>query len=741
MSSGQIQLYHKEILDFLRTVTIKFEPFAYLMGQDYMAAHGLTNPHEPWNPYYIHMAGEYTEEELATGTNLMYVYTVEKELPEKILFDKNLVNTNPKTAALYRVPNDEYTHLQELYPQNLGLIQNIVYPVESVEAAIEAPNLSLLAYDASMLEVNERESIISCLRNFLAMVKTRWWINEYTYEDMYAATFWGMLWQLLPMVLLYQRFDNIKTPYVHSFHVWEYLTSKGLGDYRDVLTTNQALWLYRNIDFIQKNKGKESNLHILAENLLSESYISLLYKDMYQNSTNFRSTLVTRPDFISFNTITNEQEKVEQLDDLNPRLVKSGLEVNSAAQYIKDTEVKLGTHNYNILPTKYLEFKKDSISTSSYALSVNFFLHTLMYRLSENKLSYNVKVSDPFGGTSIKLYVADMFLLCYYCSLRSVGITPTYIPKTAYVSLPFIMEKPRYADVNDDLYLNKLTNRTECLVNLEYILDNIPWINKVAVDIDDFTTMLAKQWNMLQVFVRNHDNSNSLWYHTAMKVLLLRLRHSGVISLVNISSYTYFSEWIASNAAVSALINSYEKSGDTNSYDLFAHMAVASYDALFGTAENTNTVRRLSKIYNAVRELFISLCSYNVTYLDSDRTTKEYLKVDDPDFLIGITEKYKYSIDIFSFIVRLTVDNLNSHWKNKLRMRGNNIELQYNIHKLGQKEYFTKQFDNSLFVRPKKIKIFDYRTKLHYNKLEQTSAKVVFKFTLHTDITNIKHVS
>jgi hypothetical protein len=741
MSSGQIQLYHKEILDFLRTVTIKFEPFAYLMGQDYMTAHGVNNPHEEWNPYYIHLTGEYTKEELATGTNLMYVYTVEKELPERILFDKNLVNTHPKTAALYRVPNDEYTHLQEQYPQNLGLIQNIVYPVESIEAAIEAPNLSLLAYDASMLETNERESIISCLRNFLDMVKTRWWINEYTYEDMYAITFWGMLWQLLPMVLLYQRFDNIKTPYVHSFHVWEYLTSKGLGDYRDVLTTNQALWLYRNIDYIQKNKGKESNLHILAKNLLNESYISLLYKDMYQSSVGFRRTLVTRPNFLSFNAITNEHEKTEQMDDLNPRLVKSGLEVNSSAQYIKDTEVKLGTHNYNILPTKFLEFKKDSIDTSNYALSVNFFLHTLMYRLSENKLSYNVKVSDPFGGTSIKLYVADMFLLCYYCSLRSVGITPTYIPKTAYVSLPFIMAKPRYADVNDDLYLNKLTNKTECLIDIEYILDNIPWVNKVAVDIDDFTTMLTKQWNMLQVFVRNHDNSNSLWYHTAMKVLLLRLRHRGVISLANISSYTHFSEWIASNAAVSALIDSYEKSGDISSYDLFAHMAVASYDALFNTAENTNTVRRLSKIYNAVRDLFISLCSYNVTYLDSDRTTKEYLKIDDPDFLIGITEKYKYSVDIFSFIVKLTVDNLHSHWKNKLRMRGNNIELQYNIHKLGQKEYFIEQFDNSLFVRPKKIKIFDYRTKLHYNKLEQTSAKVVFKFTLHTGITHITHIS
>ena len=76
MPSGQIQLYHKEILDFLRTVTIKFEPFAYLMGQSYMAAHGLSDPHDTWNPYSIHLTGEYTEEELATGTNLMYVYTV-----------------------------------------------------------------------------------------------------------------------------------------------------------------------------------------------------------------------------------------------------------------------------------------------------------------------------------------------------------------------------------------------------------------------------------------------------------------------------------------------------------------------------------------------------------------------------------------------------------------------------------------------------------------------------------------
>ena len=741
MSSGQIQLYRKEILDFLRTVTIKFEPFAYLMGQDYMDAHGLSNPHGAWNPYYIHMTGEYTPEELATGDNLMYVYTVERELPEKVLFSKNLVNTNPKTAALYRVQNAEYKHLEELYPQNRGLIQNIVYPVESIQEAIDAPNLSLLAYDESILEVNERESIITCLRNFLEMVKDRWWLVEFTYEDMYAVTFWGMLWQLLPMVLLQQRFDNIKTQYVHSFHIWEYLISKGLGDYRDVLTHNQALWLYRNIDYVQKNKGKESNLHILAENILGESYISLLYKDMYQDTVSFHDTLVTRPNFISINAVTGEEEKVEQLDDLNPRLVESGLEINNSPQYILDTEEKLGTHNYNILPTKFLELKKDPIDTSGYADSVNFFLHTLLYRLSENKLSYNVSVVDPFGGTSLKLYVADMFLLCYYSSLRAVGITPTYIPKSAYVFLPFIMTKPNYAQVNDTLHLNGLTNKTDSLVNLEYILDHIPWVSKIAVDNDDFTDMLNKQWNMLQIFTRQHDNSNSLWYHTAMRVLLKRLRYAGTVSLAGVSELTYFSEWIASNPAVDTVIRTYNNSGDPGEYELFKYLAVACYDSLFGTAENTNSVRRLNKIYTAVRDLFISLCSYNVTYLEGERATKEYIKVDDPDFIVGMSETYKYSSDILSFVVKLTNGDFNAYWKNKLKMRANNIELLTSTYRLDQLERFDYRFVISHESEIESISIHDERTKLHFNKVEQLSTKTIYKFNIHADTTNVKRIN
>ena len=163
--ASNLDLYRREIFNFLRTVTIKFEPFAYLMGESYMNTHGLTNPHGKWNPYYIHLAGEYTADELASG-DVMHVYTVEHELSEDVIFSKDLKITNPKTAALYKIPNDEYFHLEEQYPKHVGLLRCMVYPVSSIDDAIAAPNLTLLAYDDSLLEINERESIVKCLKSF-----------------------------------------------------------------------------------------------------------------------------------------------------------------------------------------------------------------------------------------------------------------------------------------------------------------------------------------------------------------------------------------------------------------------------------------------------------------------------------------------------------------------------------------------------------------------------------------------
>ena len=166
--AGQIEAYRKEIFDFLRTVTIKFEPFAYLMGQEYMSEHGIVDPNSEWNPYYQSLAAQYSE-----NCTCMEVYSVETE--EMVPFDRDLATKYPKTASLYKVTRTEYTILEEQYPENRGLIRTIAYPIPDIKTAIEAENLTLLAYDDSLLDVNERYDLVNCLKEFLRYMRERWY--------------------------------------------------------------------------------------------------------------------------------------------------------------------------------------------------------------------------------------------------------------------------------------------------------------------------------------------------------------------------------------------------------------------------------------------------------------------------------------------------------------------------------------------------------------------------------------
>jgi hypothetical protein len=101
------------------------------------------------------------------------------------------------------------------------------------------------------------------------MFRVRWDVREFSYEEYYPITQWAALWATLPVVIIGQRVANLKTSSTHSSHIWEYLTSNGLGDYRSVLTRDQELFLYKNIQYIIKNRGKDGTLSILADHLLN----------------------------------------------------------------------------------------------------------------------------------------------------------------------------------------------------------------------------------------------------------------------------------------------------------------------------------------------------------------------------------------------------------------------------------------------------------------------------------------
>lgn len=624
----QLDEYRKEIFNFLRTVSIKFEPFAYLMGSSYMQQYGLEDPHGEWNPYYINLSGNY-----APSDTRMTVYA--SEVGRHVPFDRDLIKNYPRTAALYKIPNPEYTILEERYPNNLGLIRSIAYPINDIKDAIAAPNFALLSYDDSLLHINERENLVATLKTFLDMVKARWWIVEYTYENMYAVTFWAMLWQCLPNILLTQRFKNIKTPYVHPFHIWEYLKSKGLKDYRDVLTNNQANWLYRNIDYILKNKGKHTNLIDLAENLLEEIFVSLVTKDIVQETGSKWDDCVTNPIFVSKNIVTGEEVSKETVKNVNDKLVGSGLDSDTSAERVEELEKELGEHPFNELPTKVVELKKDSINTSNELTMVKFFLDTLMYRVSQNDCSFYCSLLEPVNNINIKLYVGDMIALWYWALKKSIGEEPTYLPTKYRAHIPFIRQQPKETDIPASIYYDGFEYRTNQLIDIPGILKKITWFNQPFTKDTEFVSVLVAQYKTYLYLLRCMEQSNLYLYHKAMDVMFESIMENDWLD-IKLHSAEHYVDWIYSNEWISTLIDSYESS--SNKEQLYASLAEKCYDSLFPlesvvSEDFIGTSRNMETIYKSVRDLFISLGSYNIVYLETERDSNTYLKIKDPDFI------------------------------------------------------------------------------------------------------------
>lgn len=641
----QISQYKKEIFNFLRTVTIKFEPFAYMMGKDYMELHGLTNPHAPWNPYYINLVGEYVE-----SNTLMTVRAIETE--QAVPFNRELFTKYPRTGKLYRIPNPEYFRLQERYPENTGLIQSIVYPVSSIEEAIAAPNLSLLAYDDSLLEETERYDLILCLKNFLEFVRRRWWVADFGYEDMYATTFWTMLWQMLPIVLLTRRFTNIRTPYVHSYHVWEYLSNKGLGDYRTALTTKQSMWLYRNLEYILKNQGKNDTLIKLAENLLEGLSVSLLYKEMWQEThTRMGNELITNPQFRSFNLLTGEWTKTEDYTSLNSKLFQTHLNDKSSPDYVNDTEIELGTQPNNILPTKFLEFKKNPIDERNLRMMQNFLLESLLYRIQHNLISYDCNFKSPLSESAFKVDAEDVLLLMNYAAFRSVNQTPEELPREYTYSYPF-KESLSKRTSRSIFKFNNQAFTVEQFVNTSNMNKLIEWLDTVSVSSgEDNLTNLLHQFRALLHINNQYENSNDLLLHKALDIYLDDHRNTGKESLKWSGVTTKYDLWISNHKKFKSLIDEYDKYSEKDRVEAYRKLVVICYDALFpfedlDPKEALYQPQATEKIFNAVKDLFISLGSYNVTYLETDRDEYWYLKYRDPDFVLNVETDFIYK-DIF----------------------------------------------------------------------------------------------
>lgn len=658
--ASQFKLYRQEIYNFLKSMTIKLDRLGVIRNKElqYTTDDIDFEDRSTW-PYYINMIGEYH----STDT-MMQINSIDTD--EVIDFTKENLLTHTRTSLLYKPGLPAYKALENRYPEQLDLIRSIVYPVPDMDTALAADDFTLLAYDTSFLPYNERSNMVEHVQNFLDYNTRRWYVPEFSYEELYPIAFWCIIWYNLSTSLFSKRIKNIKTPFVHPFHVWEYLKSKGLGDYRDILTNDQALFLYRNIDYILKNKGKESTLLKLAENLLKPLRVTIAGKKVYHSLIGAEDNVCWTPEIISddiadysVNRPGITSTEFESVWEINQRLREVGMEDRQSVKHIDNLTDTLTTTPIAVLPTKLVELKKYTIDNKYENLLHKFILDTLIQRLAVDKVNYDISFLDETSGVEVEdLNVKDALVLLYYVHHRSTGVTPESLPHRYTASSGYIdLSRP------DDLpttfgYANNIYRLSDH-IDIDSILSSIKYESSILNRIE-LMDLIIDQFDALIKDIRFIRSSSNRLVHKSMAKLYNRLIPKRTIPL-ELSQHTEYTDWFEHNPTVNSLVSYYEGLQDnkrafsTLATDILRRILPLS-DSRFmkylSVVDSSDTI-----IYDGLKNLFVQLCSYNVAFLDTQRDSAIYFFLSNLAVDFHGEENYNSEFDVNPFYSNINISD------------------------------------------------------------------------------------
>jgi len=511
---------------------------------------------------------------------------------------------------------DAMQNLLKSYPDNRFLIKRIFDPVEDIDAAIAAPNLTLLYLDDSSLNEYEKESMIFLLTRFLKAFEYRWYIHTHEFEDLYPLAFWSLLWYTLPLVLLTKRILNIRTADVHPYYVWEYLTSVGFDNYQGYFSRNQEMFLYKNTEYIKFNVGKKFLLEILEDVFLSSIRYSLKEPMIVSHTTN-RSDYGDKIQDVVYkkdNLIDFTRPKLMQtfLLDLN----ESNLDPNKTQIHRNEIENKLRLSNTNILRTKYLDIVKNQ-NFDSLMIVVKFILDTFVLLQKKEKLAFTIDIKSNLSERILEdISPTDIINIFYYCIYKLDFQDPINLPEM-YRTTSAIVETSKPIFSNDSFFVNEEKFNVNDYVNIEDFLDDVPYCSNMLSSNLEFSDKAGEQFDYVFNIRRDLRNTAELRRHTS----LLRLATTIIPEDYGITlpqTFTTYAELFANNPDIELFLEEYDSVDVSNFYTLI-YTLIESICPLFqGFKELAEDNRNSSVVVSKMKELFSYLTSYNVTMLPSD---------------------------------------------------------------------------------------------------------------------------
>ncbi len=425
MSSNYYQIYLNSVLQLAATIVIKSEDSANGLNTyvNDLASGGLAEPVNPLDPttwkYYLNISGQYHPvDTMMTVTSMDTLQTIN-------FTQENLVS-NPATSVGYQYGTRAYQELITRYPAQEQLILGILYPCD-LTTAIDAREGEILTIPPGLVQANEYTFQMK-LQASIYGYKERWVNPAFNLSDpLYPAVNHGIMYLNLVMDILNIRMEACKTNEAHTFHVQSYLASHlGLDQYLPLMTTNQALWFYRNICYIERNIGQSQTFNLLLEHIMTERNLNLAEFLMEHDISTMPGVLdpvinfVRTPLNLGENDDGNNILSLTEMLNLEQPMARDNTlyqgdlepEILSAMQYSRSSS----------LPTKALVSAMIDYSNSSPYILPDILLSHWLWLSSQGIYTAFVNITNEQTGDVIPLSALDAWTLMWYCWMMASGI-------------------------------------------------------------------------------------------------------------------------------------------------------------------------------------------------------------------------------------------------------------------------------------------------------------------------------
>lgn len=414
--------YEEEVFALAKSLIIKFNYQNHLVNER-LKELGVFVEDDPrtWK-YNLNLAGVY-------HSNDRPMTIISNDTQEEIAFTKEALVNHPRTKADYRQRNDEYwTALVEKYPVNQILAKSITREIE-LNDVLAAKDFQILDWDSSLVADNETNLIPDLQKWLYAYAKTHWNRDFAVSDPGYPKVFVGAMAGHIVQAILNIRKGYAHTDQASQFHIWTFLAGHyEMDKYRDILSPEQAMWLYKNIRYVRNHAGRKDTFETLIKNLVDNSGLKIANVSLVYDDNNYESTREREGKFLKRSIDGREEEEVESINTFMEKMIPLAIDNEYLVDHDRDWLADVSKFQ-NVIESKtgIVEISQDDTIIRYTLENYDLRWRYLIYLSSQGFYDPDFVISLPNGRTRV-LKTRDAMLLWLFSKSNLDDIERLLVP-------------------------------------------------------------------------------------------------------------------------------------------------------------------------------------------------------------------------------------------------------------------------------------------------------------------------